>query len=297
MASTFSDLKIELIGTGEQTGTWGDTTNTNLGTALEEAITGSVDVTFSSADVTLTLTDTNATQAARNLRLVLTGTSGGARNLILGSGCQISKLYLIQNDLADTVTVKNTTGTGTTVAAGARKFVFNDSVNVIDATTDVVVDLTSDVTGILPVANGGTGVGTSTGTGSVVLSTSPSLTTPTLGVATGTSFTDAAGKLRAIPQSGSAKTTSYTLQTSDVGQLIQISTGGSITIPNSTFTAGDAVVLFNNTSGTITITCSTSTTYLAGQDGDKATITLAARGLANVFFISATVAVVAGNVT
>jgi hypothetical protein len=57
MASTYSDLKIELIGTGEQVGTWGSTTNVNLGTAIEEAIVGSADVVFSSADVTLTLTN------------------------------------------------------------------------------------------------------------------------------------------------------------------------------------------------------------------------------------------------
>ena len=76
MASTYSNLKIELIATGEQSGTWGITTNTNLGTALEEAIVGSADVTFASADVTLTLTDTNASQTARNFRLNLTGTSG-----------------------------------------------------------------------------------------------------------------------------------------------------------------------------------------------------------------------------
>ena len=75
MASTYSDLKIELIGSGEQAGTWGATTNTNLGTAIGEAITGSADVAFSSSDVTITLTDTNASQAARNLRLNLTGTS------------------------------------------------------------------------------------------------------------------------------------------------------------------------------------------------------------------------------
>lgn len=156
MASTYSDLKIELIGTGEQVGTWGATTNTNLGTALEEAITGSADVTFSSADVTLTLTNTNGTQTARNLRLVCTGTSGGARNLILGSGCQISKLYLIQNDLADTVTVKNTTGTGVAVSSGKKQFVFNDGTNVIKATS-TTIDLTTDVTGTLPIANGGTG--------------------------------------------------------------------------------------------------------------------------------------------
>jgi hypothetical protein len=133
MASTYSDLKIELIGTGEQSGTWGSTTNTNLGTAISEAITGSATVTFSSADETLTLTNTNASQAARNLRIVCTGTSGGARNLILGSGCQIEKLYIIQNDLADTVTVKNTTGTGVAVLAGTKAFVYNDGTNVIDA--------------------------------------------------------------------------------------------------------------------------------------------------------------------
>lgn len=135
MASTYSDLKIELIGTGEQAGTWGTTTNTNLGTALEEAITGSADVAFSSSDVTLTLTDTPSTQAGRNLRLNLTGTSGGARNLILGSDMQINKLYLINNGLADTVTVKNTTGTGIAVPAGKTTFVFNNGTNVVDAVT------------------------------------------------------------------------------------------------------------------------------------------------------------------
>jgi hypothetical protein len=145
MASTYSDLKIELIGTGEQVGTWGATTNTNLGTAIEDAITGSADVAFSSADVTLTLTNTNGSQTARNLRLVCTGTSGGARNLILGSGCQINKLYLVQNDLADTVTVKNTTGTGVAIPAGGRRFVFNNGTNVIDAQN------------YTPVSAGGTG--------------------------------------------------------------------------------------------------------------------------------------------
>ncbi len=135
MASTYSPLKIELIGTGEQAGTWGTTTNTNLGTALEEAIVGSADVTFSSADVTLTLTNTNAAQVARSLRLKLIGTSGGARNLILGSGCQIEKPYLIDNTLADTITVKNTSGTGVDVLAGEKKYVYNDGTNVVEALT------------------------------------------------------------------------------------------------------------------------------------------------------------------
>jgi hypothetical protein len=135
MASTYSDLKIELIGTGEQSGTWGTTTNVNLNTAIGEAITGTADVAFSSADVTLTLTNTNAAQTARNLRLNLTGTSGGARNLILGSGCQIEKFYLVNNGLADAVTVKNTTGVGVTVPAGKTMFVFNNAVDVVDVLT------------------------------------------------------------------------------------------------------------------------------------------------------------------
>jgi hypothetical protein len=154
MASTYSPLKIELIGTGDQSGTWGATTNTNLGTALEEAITGSADVAFSSADVTVTLTDVNTTQTARNLRLNLTGTSGGARNLILGSGCQIEKLYLVNNGLADAVTVKNTTGTGIAVAAGKSMFVYNNGTNVVDAVT-YLSSLT--LGSALPVASGGTG--------------------------------------------------------------------------------------------------------------------------------------------
>tara|TARA_R110002126_G_scaffold175451_1_gene324116 strand:- start:5656 stop:6717 length:1062 start_codon:yes stop_codon:yes gene_type:complete len=155
MASTYSPLKIELIGTGDQSGTWGATTNTNLGTALEEAITGSADVAFSSADVTVTLTDVNTTQTARNLRLNLTGTSGGARNLILGSGCQIEKLYLVNNGCADAITVKNTTGTGIAVAAGKSMFVFNNGTNVVDAVT-YLSSLTLGTA--LPVASGGTGV-------------------------------------------------------------------------------------------------------------------------------------------
>lgn len=73
MSSTYSNLKIELITTGEQAGDWGDTTNTNLGTALEEAIVGRAEVVLSNADRTLTLTDTNATQIARHFILNVTG--------------------------------------------------------------------------------------------------------------------------------------------------------------------------------------------------------------------------------
>jgi hypothetical protein len=157
MASTFSSLKFELIGTGEQDGTWGNTTNTNLGTAIEQAITGSGDITFTSADVTISLTNSNSAQPARNLRLVLVGTSGGARQLIVPA---IEKQYIIKNELADTVTVKNTSGTGIAVPSGKTMFVFNDGTNVVDVTT-----YASSLTlgSALPVASGGTGVSTLTG--------------------------------------------------------------------------------------------------------------------------------------
>ena len=100
-----------------------------------------------------------------------------------------------------------------------------------------------------------------------------------------------------IPQSGTAKTTAYTLATSDVGEFIEVGSGGSIEIPNSTFSAGDAVLIFNNTAAGITITCTITTAYIAGTDTDKATVTLATRGVASILFVSGTVCVISGNVS
>jgi hypothetical protein len=114
-------------------------------------------------------------------------------------------------------------------------------------------------------------------------------------VTTAASYSDAAGKLRAIPQSGAAKTTSYTLAVTDVGEFIEVGTSGAIVIPNATFSAGDAVVIFNNTSGSITITCTITTAYLSGTDADKATVSLATRGVCNILFISGTVCVITGS--
>lgn len=101
---------------------------------------------------------------------------------------------------------------------------------------------------------------------------------------------------RDLPAVGT-KTGSYSLATGDVGKYVQVGTGGSITIPDATFAEGDAISIFNNTTGNITITCSITTAYIAGTDADKATMTLATRGVATVLFISGTVCVVAGNVS
>jgi hypothetical protein len=172
---------------GEKNNQWGDITNTNLGTALEEAITGSADVTFASGNVTLTLTDTNASQIARNLRLNLVGTTAGARDLIVPA---IEKLYFINNTCADTITVKNTTGTGIAVPAGKAMVVFNNATNVVDGVTHLTsLTLASS----LPVTSGGTGTTTSTGTGSVVLNNTPTLIAPLLGTPTSGVLTNATG--------------------------------------------------------------------------------------------------------
>lgn len=183
MPSTYSNLKIQLMATGENNTTWGNVTNDNLGVAIEEAIVGSADVTFASGDVTLTLTNTNATQTARNLRLRCTGTTGGARNLIVPA---IEKPYIVQNDCADAITVKNATGTGIAVPAGRTMWVYNDGTNVVDAVTR----LSSLTLGTpLPVASGGTGVNTSTGTNNAVLSDNPTLAAPTFTNATSSNGT------------------------------------------------------------------------------------------------------------
>ena len=102
---------------------------------------------------------------------------------------------------------------------------------------------------------------------------------------------------RNVPQSGSAKTTSYSLAVGDVGKFIEVGASGSITIPDATFAAGDVVSVFNNTSGNVTITCTITTAYIAGTDADKATVTLATRGVATILFLSGTVCVISGNVS
>jgi hypothetical protein len=139
MASQYSSLKIELIGTGDQAGTWGNTTNTNLGTAIEEAITGSSNVTFASSNVAITLTDTNATQTARNLRLNLVGTISSVQTLFVPA---IEKQYLVTNGLSNSVIISNgtnasPTGTAFTLPAGRSAIVFNDATNINDVITYV----------------------------------------------------------------------------------------------------------------------------------------------------------------
>lgn len=99
-----------------------------------------------------------------------------------------------------------------------------------------------------------------------------------------------------LPISGSEKTSSYQLDVTDVGRYIQVGSGGSVTVPDSVFSQGDIVTIINNTNSTVTISCPITTAYIAGLTTDYSSVTLAARGMATVVFISATVCYITGNI-
>ena len=188
MASTYSpSLRIELIGAGEQAGTWNTTTNSNLGTLIEDAIAGYVSVSVTSANQAFTALD-GAPDQARNAVIALTTTTSAAFAVYAPPQ---EKTYVIYNTTAYTATVYNSTvlgnttaaGTGVAVAAGGKVAMFSDGTNF--RTTDAV-----SFSGVLPVVNGGTGVTSSTGTGSVALNTAPAFagvpTAPTAAFGTST---------------------------------------------------------------------------------------------------------------
>lgn len=165
----------------------------------------------------------------------------------------------------------------------------------------VGTDAGNITSGTLAVARGGTGVTTSTGSGNTVLSTSPTLVTPILGTPSSGNLNsctaDGTNKVgyRNIPPVG-AKTSSYTLTAADVGEFVELGSGGSIVVPASVFAAGDAISIFNNTSASISCTCSAVTTvYKGGTDADISSFSVTTRGVATILFITATTAVVTGN--
>jgi hypothetical protein len=191
MASTYSSLKFEIIGTGDQSGTWGATTNENIGTAIEQAIAGMATLTsadFTANVATLTLINTNAEQDARALCLVVSPSSLSAAGTI--NVPAIEKPYIIINNDSYAVTVKVSGQTGVAVPAGKRTVVYNNGTDVADQ----VNFLTNLVLGTaLPVTSGGTGSTTSTGSGAVVLANSPTLVTPALGTPSSATLTNATG--------------------------------------------------------------------------------------------------------
>jgi len=148
MASTYSpSLKITLMGDGDQAGLWGQTTNTNLGTLLEQAITGVTSITMSDANYTLTSFN-GVSDEARNAVLVVTGTNNAVRDLVPPV---VEKLYVVANNTSggQAIRVIGATGTGVNIPNGTTTWVYCDGTNFYGL-------------GVTPVALGGTGLATLT---------------------------------------------------------------------------------------------------------------------------------------
>ena len=203
MASTYSSsLRIELIGAGEQAGTWNTTTNTNLGTLIEAAIAGYVSVSVTSANQAFTALDGAADQA-RNAVIALTTTTTAAFAVYAPPQ---EKTYIIYNTTAYTATIYNSTvlgnttaaGAGITVPAGGKVLVFSDATNFYSISP---ANLTGAITSVGTVTSLGSftsaqllgALTDETGSGAAVFATSPTLVTPILGTPTSGTLTNATG--------------------------------------------------------------------------------------------------------
>lgn len=175
MASTFSpNLRIELIATGEQSNTWGLTTNTNLGTLIEQAISGLVSVSVTAADETLTALN-GVTDQSRQMIVVATGTPGVTRTITAPA---VNKVYIVFNNSNATLNFIASGGTGVSLIAGAKKIVYSDGTNFSEAITTVATadfattaasaTTAAGLSATLVVGSGGTGSTTLT-TNSVLI--------------------------------------------------------------------------------------------------------------------------------
>ena len=134
MASTYSTrLRLELMGSGDQSGTWGTTTNTNLGTLIEAAIAGRAAVSMTDADYTLTVAN-GTTDEARNMILNISGALTATRNVICPA---VSKMYIVKNATTggQSIILKTSSGSGVTIENGLTSLVFCDGTNVVEGIT------------------------------------------------------------------------------------------------------------------------------------------------------------------
>jgi hypothetical protein len=127
MSSTYSsNLRLELISSGEQASTWGNTTNTNLGTLIEEALTGIVEIDISAGNKTLTALN-GAFDQARAMVIVATGSAGVTRSII--TPANVSKVYIVDNSASsdiEIVTAASGSPVSVAIPAGTAKLVYTD---------------------------------------------------------------------------------------------------------------------------------------------------------------------------
>ena len=316
MSSTYStNLAIELIGTGDQAGNWGSTTNTNLGTLIEQAISGYVTQGVITGTDTVITIPNGATGVARNMFIELTGTGGASTNLIVPTN---KKLYFIYNNASGAVTVKVSGLTGVSVPAGAKMILVSNGTDIVSAENYIVsltagsatVNGTLGVTGATTLTGAAALNGTVSGTGIAAYLASPpaiggtaaaagafttvtaSSTVTATGAVSGSAVSDSLSNVRNIPQT--SKSAPYTLVATDNGQCVVTNSG--VTVPASVFAAGNVVTVYNNSGSTITITQGSGLTLqFAGQStSTTGNRSLALYGISTVLFLSASSAVITG---
>ncbi len=275
MASTFStSLKLELMATGENAGTWGTKTNTNL-SLVEQAIGGYQEIDVASSDVTLTMSNASISNA-RNMVLKLTGTLAGTRVVTLPD--DIEKVFIVVDGTThsgNTLTFKTATGTGVTLTEGKTDIVFSDGTNIVGVTGANLSGVTLDQV----LENGDTSNGT------INVST-----INVSGTMTADQVDDSKGEIRSVPIN--TKSSDYTLQASDHGKIISIS-AGDITVPSGVFTAGQTVTIYAD-GATIDINRSGVTMYWA-QTGADADRDLQSRGVATIVCVASNTFVITGG--
>jgi len=284
MASTYSgNLAIELIGTGDQAGTWGLTTNTNLGTALEQAITSSASVTFiAGGNSAIALTQTNAFQTARSARLTLTGSATATQYLWVPS---INKQYIVSNGLSNAIIISNgsngaSSGTTVTVPSGRSMVVYNDSANI----TEVTNNFTTLTVGTLTTSNnvvigGNVTIASNTSTtilGNVSIS-NLALTTALPISSGGTSANTAPLAMANLMGFTNTATTGGTTTLSNVSSYYQLFTGTlnqTVVLPlaNAVIT-GWTFHIANNSTGNLTVQSSGANTVITVVSGTTAMCT------------------------
>jgi hypothetical protein len=248
MASTYSQYKIQLMGTGDESGNWGNITNSNFGSdtpgtyqGFEQAIGGRADVTMSGT-TTLSLTDSNAAQDARALYLNLSGTLSGAADLVVPA---LQKSYLVKNGTTGgfAVTIKVTGQTGVSIPNGKTVWVYNNGTDVVTA-VDHIPSLTLGAA--LPVASGGTGATTLTANNVVIGNGTSAVqfvapgTSGNLLTSNGTTWTSA------VPAPGGieyeVKTANYTA--ADKEGILADTSGGAftVTLPATPATGAQVIV-------------------------------------------------------
>lgn len=252
MASTYStSLKLTLIGDGEQSGLWGQTTNTNLGTLLEQAITGVTSVVMSDANYTLTSFN-GITDEARNAVLVVTGTNSAQRDLIPPV---VKKLYTVVNNTTggQAIRVIGVSGTGVVIPNGATCLVYCDGTNFVSGLSGTSGNFTVNGTVTATAVNATTGTFT-TVTGAINASnlTSGTIATARLGSGTANSATFLRGdQTYAVPTVASVAslvTSNFTVQQVGSALVFQynganvavMDSGGNLT-SSGQFTAGGSV--------------------------------------------------------